>query len=382
MNENDITVMPVPLAPPAELHMEMTAPSAPPPPSLPPAPTKLTPDQLKILRKQGYTEGTAQTLMNSLSKFSLRIWVIDNSGSMATADGHRLKLGSNGSIQELNGTRWKELQETMEYHIQLASLLGAPSEFRMLNPSSNGGVNQFSIAMKEGLTPFEKEQEVTSACQTIHGSEPCGVTPLTMHIHEIRSQVDALAPILRDSGQRVSVIIATDGLPSNDYGRSTKVEKDKFRDALRTLDGLPVWIVIRLCTDNKDVVEYYNNLDKELEFSLEVLDNYTDEAEEIYKVNPWLNYTLSLHRMREIGIHFRLFDFLDERQLTLPEIQDLCFFLFGSEKMDGFPDPEIDRKGFMIRIKDLIQGEVKQWHPVKKQVKSIISYKTLKNLRI
>jgi hypothetical protein len=374
MADNDIVVMP--FAPPAEQDLS----NAPATSSLPPAPTQLTPTQLETLKQQGFTEGTAQTLLESISAFRLRIWVIDNSGSMNTTDGHRLKLGSNGTIQELNGTRWKELQETMEYHIQLASLLGAPSEFRMLNTTSSG-VNQFSLAMTVGQSEMEKQKELSRALQTILTAEPGGVTPLTRHIYEIRSQVELLAPMLRATGQKVTIILATDGLPSDDYGRSSDAEQIKFREALNTLEGLPIWIVIRLCTDNNDVVEYYNDLDRQLEFSLEVLDNYTDEAAEIHKVNPWLNYVLALHRMREMGLQNRIIDFLDERLLALYEVRDFCALLFGKGKMDGVPDPEADYKGFMKRMQQIIQEEHKQWHPVKKQVKSLISYNKLQRLK-
>ena len=34
---------------------------------------------------------------------------------------------------------------------------------------------------------------------------------------------------------------------------------------MRPLKDLPVWVVIRLCTDDASVVEYWNNVDRELE---------------------------------------------------------------------------------------------------------------------
>ena len=64
--------------------------------------------------------------------------------------------------------------------------------------------------------------------------------------------------------------------------------------------------------------------------SIEVLDDYLGEAEEVYSVNPWLNYTLATHRMREMGIQNKLFDLLDERRFSLSEIYDYCSMLFGA----------------------------------------------------
>ena len=76
------------------------------------------------------------------------------------------------------------------------------------------------------------------------------------------------------------------------------------------LEGLPVWVVIRLCTNEKKVTEFYNQIDEVLEFNLEVLDDYLDEAKEVHKHNKWLNYALPMHRCRELGYHDRLFDLL------------------------------------------------------------------------
>lgn len=68
--------------------------------------------------------------------------------------------------------------------------------------------------------------------------------------------------------------------------------------------------MIRLCTNEKKVTEFYNQIDEVLEFNLEVLDDYLDEAKEVHKHNKWLNYALPMHRCRELGYHDRLFDLL------------------------------------------------------------------------
>ena len=63
-----------------------------------------------------------------------------------------------------------------------------------------------------------------------------------------------MLPFLRATGQRVAVIIATDGESSD----------GDIAAAMAPLKDLPVWVVIRLCTDEDKIVDYWNNIDKVL----------------------------------------------------------------------------------------------------------------------
>jgi hypothetical protein len=142
--------------------------------------------------------------------------------------------------------------------------------------------------------------EVENVINTMTKIKPGGVTPLTQHIWEIHQQVSAMAHDLRESGKQVAIILATDGLPTDQQGYGGGHVMDEFVRALRSLEGLPVWLVIRLCTDEDNVCEFYNGLDAQLELSLEVLDDYIGEANEVYAKNPWLTYGLPFHRCREL----------------------------------------------------------------------------------
>ncbi|KAL7523169.1 hypothetical protein ACHAXR_000050, partial [Thalassiosira sp. AJA248-18] len=44
--------------------------------------------RIQQLTNQGYTRGLATSLAQTIKNFPLRIWVVDNSGSMQNTDGH------------------------------------------------------------------------------------------------------------------------------------------------------------------------------------------------------------------------------------------------------------------------------------------------------
>lgn len=332
-------------------------------------------EEVKALRRQGFTTGLAKSLADVKTSFPLRIWVIDNSGSMQKVDGHRIISRAKNEIKIVDSTRWAEIKEAVEYHIQMSALLEAPTSFRLLNnPGIAAGPQQFDIAqMGKDMIP----QEVMEANDIMTKVRPGGVTPLTQHIQEIHSTIAGLQSSLEAEGKKVAVIIATDGLPTDAHGHSNKTMQDQFVRSLRMLEGLPVWLVIRLCTDDDDVVKFYNDLDDQLELSMDVLDDFVGEAHEVYEHNKWLNYALPLHRMREMGYHDRVFDMLDERTLTKGELRDFCRLLFGIQNFDGVADPSVDWKSFLGDIERLLKKEDLQYDPVKKYMMPWINLKKL-----
>ncbi|KAL7496787.1 hypothetical protein ACHAWT_007170 [Skeletonema menzelii] len=335
--------------------------------------------QIQNLIKQGYTRGLATSLAQTIKNFPLRIWVVDNSGSMQHVDGHRfVETKRQQDVKIVNCSRWDEIKGCVEYHAQISAALEAPTTFRMLNdPRVGPNSQQFGVA-ETSLDPDVIQEEVSRAVAIMNQSQPGGVTPLIRHIREIRESVEEMAPELNANGTRVAIILATDGLPTDEQGYNNSAVQQEFVQALRGLERLPVWVVIRLCTDEESVCDFYNSLDDQLELSLEVLDDFLEEADEVYEHNPWLNYALPLHRLREMGYHNRVFDMIDERPLTHQEIKDFCgLLLIDRQPYDQLPDPSADWKEFSRTIKGLLAKQPGQWNPKKKKVTPWIDMKKL-----
>lgn len=344
---------------------------------LPPQKSKpLVSSEIDALCEMGYPLGLARAMGENTARFPLRVWVIDNSGSMKKDDGSRVvatKAVPTG-YKVMPCTRWREMRETIFFHSEMAAKVHAPTLFRLMNkPFSQRLPREFSVAMKDSTL----QEDMKVAQNTVKKTEPKGCTPLAKRVWEIQQNIKGLQEELLANGEEVVVVLATDGLPTDRNGECTMATRDEFVQALTSLEGLPVWVVIRLCTQADDVVAFYNSLDQKLELSLEVLDDYFQEAQELYKYNKWINYVHCLHRAREMGFHHRMFDLLDERKLTLDEVKDYFVFLFGEEKTQNWPDPCEDFKGFLTAAKILIDGEKKVFNPIYKRETPWVDIKKL-----
>ena len=154
----------------------------------------------------------------------------------------------------------KEIQECVNYHINLSALINAPTNFRLLNypeivdpssttPTTNPQEFEIATTGKDNIrTDVERSMRIMST--TI----PSGCTPLTDHIWNIYSTINALRGHLEVKGKQIVIVLATDGLPTNSQGETNEYIKQQFVQSLRLLEGLPVWVVIRLSTDNESVV--------------------------------------------------------------------------------------------------------------------------------
>jgi hypothetical protein len=185
---------------------------------------------------------------------------------------------------------------------------------------------------------------------------------LTKHLLHIRQAVAAMEPQLRREGKKITIILATDGLPSSDHDEN-HVQIPEFVQALQSLQSLPVWVVVRLCADDEKIIDFYNSLDAQVQLPCDVLDDLVGKALEVYLRNPWLTYALSLHRLREIGFPHPVMDALDEHALSLSELRALCALLFANHVL---PDPALDWTSFLKSLAVAVSRERPQWNPVSK----------------
>ena len=118
---------------------------------------------------------------------------------MIKTDGQRfVEDGNSSCIRTVPCSRWKEIQQTVMYHVQMAALLKVPTTFRLLNnPGARIGPQEFTIADK-GESMIDSDVQI--ARRTIERVTPGGVTPLSQHLREIQQRVFEISPALIKAG--------------------------------------------------------------------------------------------------------------------------------------------------------------------------------------
>jgi hypothetical protein len=196
-------------------------------------------------------------------------------------------------------------------------------------------------------------------------TNPTGYTPLCAQIRAVYDKVSQQANALRASGKKALLVIASDGASSD----------GDVAAALRPFRSLPVWVVIRLCTDDDNVVSYWNGIDEELELDMDVLDDLTGEAGEVTSENPWLTYGMPLHRLREWGTTAKEFDLLDERGFNSAETKAFLSLIFGK----SMPHPDADYDAFEAAIDETQDKLSTVYDPLSKKHKTWVNTRRLRN---
>ena len=135
----------------------------------------------------GFPTGIAEEFLRSIEDFPMRYWVIDNSGSMTTGDGHELvqTVGYEAQLpisKLVSCSRWKELSQTLKWAGDLAINTSARTEFRLLNPAN--GVQ--TVLLGQGSPDLEQYM-----LDQLVSSTPAGKTPICEQIRQVTASVRA-----------------------------------------------------------------------------------------------------------------------------------------------------------------------------------------------
>ena len=316
----------------------------------------------------------------SLRLLLVRVFMIENSVAMQKHDAFLPA----GDLAAAEVTRWDELTEYVTFHTKMASRCGISTKFQFLHkPNTKGrdaerraAPREFSVGGSKGGP--EDVETANAIMAKVTPSAPSAPLAECARSFAKKLQRDSEhVSYLKQRNKFITFSIATQGVPTAKEGQS---EADAFRDLRRelvALKGMPVKLIVRLCTNDEDTFSVYNKFDSMLEYC-DVLDDFKGESMEVYLHNPWLTYSLGLHRLREAGLAWKGLGELDERTFTLDEIHKLCTELFGMDRRD-LPRPGDDWDGFVEALHRLNKRESPQYSAVKKRKTSWIDLRKLES---
>lgn len=89
-------------------------------------------------------------------------------------------------------------------------------------------------------------------------------------------------------------------------------------------------MIVRLCTEEQPIVDYWNGIDNQLELDIDVIDDQLGDAKQVQQVNGWLTYGEPIHRLREFGASMKELDIIDESTLSADQMRVMCSYLYVS----------------------------------------------------
>jgi hypothetical protein len=234
----------------------------------------------ELLSRMELPTGLLTSVLGCYNSCYSTVWLLDNSSSMKKRDsrvmGRPVNIGEGSPKIEgrENMTRWHELRDCVSFHSYMAAKCWIRTKLWLVNDDNDGG-HKFSLCCG---SPEDVPDEVSGLKSALkHATLMQDRCPLSAQVHKIGKIISDMAPALYASDHKVTVVICTQGVPTDEHGASSKHVQHEFWHELKELSKLPVKLIVRLCTDNENVTNAYNKLDDRIE-SIDVLDDYWGEV--------------------------------------------------------------------------------------------------------
>ena len=233
--------------------------------------------------------GILSSVLECANSCNSTLWLLDSSSSMKVRDSRVVCSDGMTSIDDVS--RWHELQDCISFHSYMASKCRIRSHFWLLNDDDRNTSRKFHLCCG---SPNDVADEISclkaALKQSKLSNDEC---PLTDQLHELVKKISNVAHSLISNGETVTVVICTQGVPTDDEGETSRDIQRSFWSAIKKLSKLPVKIVVRLCTGDESVCDVYNMMDARVK-NMDVLDDYWGEVIELdFLIASSVSYALT-----------------------------------------------------------------------------------------
>lgn len=228
-------------------------------------------------------------LNKMIENYTINI-IVDSSGSMnSRLTNPYVSPYSNKYLS----TRWNELCDIVTALCELA-----------LNINMNINIISFNNNIIKSINNMDDINYFLS------NTKVGGRTPLTQTFHNIK---------LFNKSTKTLYIVATDGAPTKFDG---SCDKENFKNEIFACNKINEKIMFLICSDEKDDVEYLDEIDRKLD-NVDTLDDF--QSEYIQVTNKNNKYTFGDHLARLlVGAVYSKYDKLDEKKVNENESENNC----------------------------------------------------------
>jgi len=233
--------------------------------------------------------GILSSVLECTNSCNSTLWLLDSSSAMKVRDSRVVCSDGMTSIDEVS--RWHKLRDCIAFHSYMASKCWIRSHFWLLNDDDRSTTRKFHLCCG---SPNDVANEISCLNAALKQSklrnDQC---PLADQLHKLVKKISNVAHTLVSNGDTVTVVICTQGVPTDDEGETSRDVQRSFWSAMKKLSKLPVKIVVRLCTDDESVCDVYNMMDARVE-NMDVLGDYWGEVTELdFLIASSVSYALT-----------------------------------------------------------------------------------------
>lgn len=119
----------------------------------------------------------------------------------------------------------------------------------------------------------------------------------------------------------------------------------------------------------------------QLRLTIHIIEDFSSEAANVHKYNPWAAYSPPLHRIKEFGVTHTSWVILKCRGMSPMEMKRYCTSLFGCDLMiTSAVDTDLDHSRFLKILKiETKKACYRNWDPYHQKQVHVLDVKLIAN---
>jgi len=162
--------------------------------------------------------GILSSVLECTNSCNSTLWLLDSSSAMKVRDSRVVCSDGMTSIDDVS--RWHELRDCISFHTYMASKCRIRSHFWLINDDDRSTTSKFHLCCGDPNDVADEISCLNAALKQFNlSNDQC---PLTDQLHELVKKISNVAHSLVSNGETVTVVICTQGVPTDEEGETSR----------------------------------------------------------------------------------------------------------------------------------------------------------------